>query len=222
MVDDNDMKTTQASPRSRSNDPGLWAFCLLTSKLIHKLKSLLLARTFNAPGLYLGRGCVVRGANYITFGRDIHAHGSLWLEAVSRYNGQVFMPHITIEDGVSFSEGVHITCIDSIILRAGTLMGSHVYISDHNHGTYKGDVQSLPSEPPTKRTLGGGGPVIIGERVWIGDNAVLVGPLVIGEGAIIGANSVVTRDVPAETIVVGVPAKPIKRFNRDIAQWEPV
>ncbi len=216
------MNAAQGLPGSRSNDPGLWTLRLRISKLIHKLKSLLLARTFHAPGLYFGPGCLVRGANHITFGRNIYAHGSLWLEAVRRYNGQVFVPHITIEDDVSFSEGVHITCIDSIILRAGTLIGSRVYISDHNHGAYKGQDQSHPSEAPAKRKLGGGGQVIIGERVWIGDNAVLVGPLIIGEGAIIGANSVVTRDVPAETIVVGAPAKPIKRFNRDMAQWESI
>lgn len=49
----------------------------------------------------------------------------------------------------------------------------------------------------------------IGRRVIVGAGARVLGPLSVGDGARIGANSVVVRDVPAETTVVGVPARPV-------------
>lgn len=53
--------------------------------------------------------------------------------------------------------------------------------------------------------------VIIGNDVWIGHNAIIMGGLSIGDGSIIGANAVVTKDVEPYTIVAGVPARVIKK-----------
>ena len=47
---------------------------------------------------------------------------------------------------------------------------------------------------------------VIGDRVFIGPNAVLYGPIRIGDDAMVGANSVVNKDVPAGTLAVGCPA----------------
>ena len=54
-----------------------------------------------------------------------------------------------------------------------------------------------------------GAPVIIGDFVWIGVNSVILSGVKIGKGAIISAGSVVTKDVPENTIVGGIPAKNI-------------
>ncbi|WP_293783992.1 CatB-related O-acetyltransferase [uncultured Pedobacter sp.] len=57
----------------------------------------------------------------------------------------------------------------------------------------------------------------IGNDVWIGVNAVIRRGVVIGNGAIIGANSFVNKDVPAYSIVGGIPAKKLKsRFTCDV------
>ena len=68
-----------------------------------------------------------------------------------------------------------------------------------------------PSEMPFK------GNTVIGNDVWIGQNVVVLPGVHIGDGAIIGANSVVGSDVEPYTIVVGNPAKPLrKRFDDEL------
>lgn len=52
--------------------------------------------------------------------------------------------------------------------------------------------------------------VKIGNHVWIGTRAIIMKGVTIGDGAVIGAGAIVTKDVPANSIVVGVPAKVIK------------
>jgi lipopolysaccharide O-acetyltransferase len=100
------------------------------------------------------------------------------------------------------------------------LFGSKVYVSDHNHGNYRGESPSRPDEPPEERPLCGGGPVTIGANVWIGENVVIIGPASIGFGAIIGANSLVRGEVPPNCVVAGNPAKVTKVFNFETGHWD--
>ena len=179
-----------------------------------------MARSLGAPGLYLGSGCRIIGGRRVCFGKGFHAERNLWLEAVTRWGSQSFVPEIAIGDYVYCSDGVHITSIESIRIGSGCLFGSKIYVSDHNHGIYSGEQQSSPDQPPPNRILGGGGPVVIGDNVWVGDNAVILGPAMIGRGAIVGANSVVHGVVPANTIVAGAPARPVKVFNSGSGTWD--
>jgi lipopolysaccharide O-acetyltransferase len=173
-----------------------------------------------APSLHLGPGCRVIGGRHISFGNGVFAERNLWLEAVTSYRSQPFDPQVSIGDYVCFSDGVHISAISNITIGRHCLFGSRIYVSDHNHGIYRGEQQSSPDQPPAHRLLGGGGPVVIGENVWIGDNTVIIGPATIGRGAIVGANSVVRGVVPSNTMVAGAPARPIKIFNSDTGSWD--
>lgn len=71
--------------------------------------------------------------------------------------------------------------------------------------------------PPTQNDLPIKGDTIIGNDVWIGQNATILPGVRIGDGAIIGANSVVGSNVDSYTIVVGNPAKALrKRFDEEL------
>ncbi len=74
-------------------------------------------------------------------------------------------------------------------------------------------------EPPAMADLPIKGDTVIGNDVWIGQNAVILPGVHIGDGAIIGASSVVGRNVEPYTIVVGNPAKVLrKRFDDELTK----
>ncbi|HEX3344244.1 MAG TPA: serine acetyltransferase, partial [Polyangiaceae bacterium] len=56
---------------------------------------------------------------------------------------------------------------------------------------------------------------VLGSNIHIGAGAKIFGPIAVGDGARIGANAVVVHDVAPDTTVVGVPAKPVRRRERD-------
>ena len=60
----------------------------------------------------------------------------------------------------------------------------------------------------------------IGDDVFIGAGAKIIGPVKIGDGARIGANAVVVHDVPPHTTVVGIPAKPVRRREESAPQGD--
>lgn len=208
--------------RTFASEPLPWAMYLTLSWMFAKLRSAFYSNLLNAPGLNVGRRCTIRGMRRISMGRSVFIYDGLWLEAIQNYRGQSFAPKISIGDRVSFSKDVHVTCIERIDIGNGVLFGSRVYVSDHNHGRYAGERQSHPAEPPAERELAPGGPVIIEDNVWIGDNVVIVGPARIGAGTIVAANSVVKGDIPSSMMIAGAPAKPIKRFDPELKIWRKV
>ncbi len=201
-------------------EPVLWALAAIFRAARTRVRGAALSRLFRRKRVMIGPRSRIYGVKHITIGEDFFALEGLWLEAVVRYRNQAFNPLIHIGDRVSMSGNVHITCINRIDIGNSVLFGSKVYVSDHNHGRYSGGDQSPPGMPPADRPLCSGGPVVIEDCVWIGDNVVIVGPVKIGFGAIVAANSVVLGDVSPSTIVGGIPARPLKRFNAESQSWE--
>lgn len=62
------------------------------------------------------------------------------------------------------------------------------------------------------------GKIVIENDAWIGAGSIILPGITIGEGAVVGAGAVVTEDVPPYTVVVGVPARPIKRIDLEARQ----
>ena len=83
-------------------------------------------------------------------------------------------------------------------------------IIDHSHGN---NVYRELLIHPAKRNLYSKGTIRIKDRVWIGEQVLILPDVTIGEGAVIGAGSVVTKDIPPYCVAVGNPAKVIKKYN---------
>ena len=143
----------------------------------------------------------------ISIGENCGFADFIFLTAWKEYQGEHFTPELTIGNNGSFGAFNHITCSNKVQIADNCLTGKWVTISDNNHGTT--DFDTL-HEAPIKRKLYTKGPVIIGNNVWIGDKATILGGVTIGDGAVIAANSVVTKDVPAYSVVGGNPARVIK------------
>ena len=92
---------------------------------------------------------------------------------------------------------------EKICIGKGVMIAQSVSIRDTDHRFDSLDLPMIDQGITTK-------PVIIEDNVWIGYGAVINKGINIGSGAIIGANAVVTKDVPKNAIVGGVPAKVIK------------
>lgn len=77
-------------------------------------------------------------------------------------------------------------------------------------------ILTLGHDPQSPDFSDRGGPVTIGDRVWIAYRAIILPGITIGEGAVVGAGSVVTKDVEPYTIVAGNPAKVINQRSPDL------
>ena len=56
--------------------------------------------------------------------------------------------------------------------------------------------------------------------MWIGEGAVILPGISLGDGCVVGANAVVTRSFEAGSVLAGVPARRIKRWNESAEKWE--
>lgn len=152
----------------------------------------------------------ISGANFISIGANFTASHHLRLEAISNYMGEQFSPIISIGNNVSIESNCHIGAINKIEIGDGVMIASNVYISDHFHGHI---VKEELTCPPSERLLSSKGAVIIEKNVWIGDSVCILPNVTIGENTIIGANSVVTKSIPPNSVVAGVPAAIIRTLN---------
>ena len=131
---------------------------------------------------------------------------------------------ISLEHDVALDDGVVLQCSgpaspDKLRIGAGTyvnrytvfdahgrlhvgrncMIGPHCYITDADHQKVPG--LSVKAQPMRQ------GAVVVEDEVWIGAHTVILPGVTIGRGAVIGAGSVVTRDVPADAIALGSPAR---------------
>lgn len=110
--------------------------------------------------------------------------------------------NINVGKNVFINSGCRFQDQGGITIGDGALIGHNVVLATLNHDT-----------DPRKRSTMHPAPITIGKDVWIGANVTVVPGVDIGDGAIIAAGAVVSKDVPPNVIVGGVPAKILKNIN---------
>ncbi len=156
-----------------------------------------------------GRWRDLCGEECIEVGDDCTFYPDVELTSWTEYKGTEFHPAIRFGNGCTIRNRNHITAVGSIRIGDNLLTGNDVLISDNNHG--KIDKTDLLIRPQNRNITTKGG-ITIGNNVWIGEKAAILGNVSIGDGAVIAANSVVTKDVPSYSVVAGIPAIVIKQL----------
>ena len=159
---------------------------------------------------------IIRGKKYIDFGSKLTTGEGCRFEA---YNNQKSKKSLIFGKNIQLNDYVHITAMNNVVIGDNVLMASKIYISDCSLGFYSGEeMDSSPEQHPIDRSYNIS-EVIIEDNVWLGEFVSVLPGVTIGKGAIIGSNSVVTKDIPANTIAVGSPAKVIKKYNFETKKW---
>jgi len=165
----------------------------------------------------IGQGCRFYGyRHYDIVGSSIHIGSYNRFMALkdapirfSIWPDKAFNGHISIGDYCVINPGVRLTSASGISIGNNCMLAMHVYIMDlDGHDLYHRAF--APGETA---------PVVLKDNVWVCDGAIIGKGVTIGENSIVAARAVVTKDVPANTVVGGNPAKVIKKLDPSI---EPV
>jgi acetyltransferase-like isoleucine patch superfamily enzyme len=163
-----------------------------------------------------------RASVRLTVGEKSYIAGSIVLE---RETGEV-----SIGDRSYIGAGTNIICATDIQIGSDVLMAWGITIVDHDSHSVKWRDRANDLEQWRKGLQDGGvaraaqlkkwdvvptAPVVIGDKVWIGFNAIVLKGVHVGEGAVIAAGSVVTKDVPPFTVAAGNPARVVKKLKQD-------
>ncbi len=113
-----------------------------------------------------------------------------------------FGRNITGGEHVFINACCHFQDHGGVTLGDGCQIGHNVVFATLNHGLSSDDRQhTYPA------------PIVLGKNVWVGSNATILPGVTIGDNAIVAAGAVVTKDVAANMVVGGVPAKVIKEIT---------
>lgn len=121
-------------------------------------------------------------------------------------------PLIHFGDGVIMQQGCHITACGELRIENGTLMSFNVAIQDSDH-CYEDTSMSVTMQPIKHL------PTYIGENCFIGARASILAGTTLGRHCIIGANSVVRGIYPDYCVLVGAPARVVKRYDPVCSIW---
>jgi acetyltransferase-like isoleucine patch superfamily enzyme len=125
------------------------------------------------------------------------------------------VPRLVIGDRCNLGAQLHIACVGDVEIGDDVLTAARCFIGDTYHG------YEDPTLPVIAQPMARPAPVRIGDGAFLGIGSVVLMGVTVGEGAYVAAGAVVTRDVPARTLVVGNPARPVKEWDPEAQNWLP-
>ena len=150
---------------------------------------------------------------FISIGRNVLVQPHSRIEGISFYQGDYFNPKIIIDDNCTIQQNIHLTCGSSIYIGKNTAIAANVTITDINH-QYENISLPIENQPINVNS------VYIGDDCKIYNNSVILPGTKLGKHCVIGANSVVNGSYQDYCVIVGIPAKIIKRYCFDSNKWK--
>ncbi len=184
------------------------------SEFVKTAYSLVVTKVFFPQARLIRRPVYMRG------GKSLEGGKGLTTGRFCRFDLDGTKQTLLIGDNCEMGDMTHIVALNHVEIGKDVLIASKCFISDTSHGCYNGDNPDSPDSIPNRRALVSG-TTRIGDRVWIGENAVILAGADIGDGCIIGAGSIVSKPIPAGSMVVGT-NRILKRWNPETGTWERV
>lgn len=155
---------------------------------------------------YFGSPLFIMNARRISIGSRVRIFPGLRAECHG--SGRLF-----IHENISIGQGLHIIASSDLHVRSGCLISANVFITDTDHSYEDINKPVFGQMDKVEKT-------VIGENCFLGIGVRIQAGTVLGKGCIVGANSVVRGVFPDHSVIVGVPARVIKKYNVDTEVWE--
>jgi acetyltransferase-like isoleucine patch superfamily enzyme len=184
-----------------------------------KLYTRLIKKKFQSFGKNSIVKPVLNSANekYISIGNNVDIGAFCRIAVSTEFGGHKVKSEndtrIKIGNDVSIGNNSFISANNDIQIGNNVIMSSYIFITDHDHG-FQDMEKNLCDQPLTED-----GFVKIGDNVFLGVKSSILKNVTIGERSVVSANAVVTKDVPAFSIVAGNPARIIKQYNFEKKEW---
>lgn len=123
------------------------------------------------------------------------------------------VPTLRIGDRTRIGRFAHLACVGEIDIGPDVLMSERVFIGDTYHGYQD------PTLPVIAQPMAAPRAVRIGAGAFLGIGATVLAGVSVGEHAYVGAGAVLTEDVPARTLVLGNPARVVRRWDGASGAW---
>lgn len=160
--------------------------------------------------LCLGKEIMFKNLPNIIIGNDVTIDENA---GFFPYISENTAPKIIIGDRVHIGAYNRIACADKVIIEEDVLFAAYVHITDHSHEFKNVEV------PIVEQGIFSKGPIKIGRGSWIGLRAGIMSGVTIGEHCVVASGAIVTKDVPSYTVVAGVPARVVKKFDFKTNDW---
>ncbi|MDG9758564.1 acyltransferase [Pseudomonas sediminis] len=161
---------------------------------------------FGLPS-YLGKPIYISGFKKIFIGKRVRIYPGARIEVLGNNAS------ITFEENISVGQNLHITSGTHLVIGKNTTFAENVFITSIEHSYEDIGVHIMQQPNKVKETQ-------VGENCFIGFGAVIQAGTILGKQCIVGANSVVRGHFPDYSVIVGAPARIVKRYNPQTEQWQ--